>query len=349
MYAVDTSWNISDPNVFVVKIVDQSCLSNIVGLNDLAFLNNLIDMGVDTDGDDLISYKEAEAVKTLNLGGKLEWEDGRFWGGGDILSLKGIEAFVYLTSLECRGHKLTKLDVSKNPKLRILRCEYNQLESLDFTKHYSLSYLDCSNNELTSLNLSYTTSLNTLLCDHNQITSLDVSTTPLQEIHCDNNPLISLNVSKCRSLARLYCDNCKLTSLDVSKNEYLERLHISNIPDLYQVCVWEMPFPPENVHVNTSGSPNVYYTSDCTSGLNEHLPEKLNIYPNPTNNILTIETIQPSQHSIEITSLNGQLLYTITMEGPTHQIDLSSFEKGLYLITVRSRDYVRTEKIIKQE
>ncbi len=48
-----------------------------------------------------------------------------------------------------------------------------------------------------------------------------------------------------------------------------------------------------------------------------------------------------------ITSLNGQLLYSDKIEGPTHQIDLSSFQKGLYFITVRSRDYVWTEKIIK--
>jgi hypothetical protein len=74
----------------------------------------------------------------------------------------------------------------------------------------------------------------------------------------------------------------------------------------------------------------------------------LSLYPNPNNDLLTIETNQPGQYSIKISSLNGQLLYTDRMEGPTHQIDLSSFQKGLYLITVRSRDYLRTEKIIKQ-
>ncbi len=72
------------------------------------------------------------------------------------------------------------------------------------------------------------------------------------------------------------------------------------------------------------------------------------LFPNPTNNLLTVETSQPGQHFIEITSLNGQLLYIDRMEGPKHQIDLSSFKKGLYFITVRSRDYVMTEKIIKQ-
>jgi len=117
---------------------------------------------------------------------------------------------------------------------------------------------------------------------------------------------------------------------------------------LGQVCVWTMPFPPAGVIIETTGSPNLNFTTECTIGVEQYKQTGLSIYPNPTNDLLTIETSQPGQHFIEITSLNGQLLYTDRMEGPTHQIDLSSFEKGLYLITVRSRDFVRTEKIIKQ-
>lgn len=71
------------------------------------------------------------------------------------------------------------------------------------------------------------------------------------------------------------------------------------------------------------------------------------IYPNPANDILTIETDHKGYHSIKITSLNGQQLYSSQMEGTTHQIDLSSFEKGIYFITIRSKDLVITKKIIK--
>jgi len=73
----------------------------------------------------------------------------------------------------------------------------------------------------------------------------------------------------------------------------------------------------------------------------------VHLYPNPVTDLLTVETNCRGQHSMEIHSLNGQLLYSTRMEGPTHQIDLSSFQKGIYFITVRSRDQVRTEKIIK--
>jgi hypothetical protein len=75
--------------------------------------------------------------------------------------------------------------------------------------------------------------------------------------------------------------------------------------------------------------------------------QKCFIYPNPTSDFANIETDDLKTYTIEIHSLNGQLLQSTQMEGPTHQIDLSSFEKGLYFITVRSEDFVRTEKIIK--
>ena len=81
--------------------------------------------------------------------------------------------------------------------------------------------------------------------------------------------------------------------------------------------------------------------------LNPHFHENIWIYPNPTNSILTIESEQQGLHSIEITSLNGQLIYKGEMEGTTHQIDLSSFSKGVYFVTIWTKEFVRTEKIIK--
>jgi hypothetical protein len=91
-----------------------------------------------------------------------------------------------------------------------------------------------------------------------------------------------------------------------------------------------------------------YWSKLTTSIANKNFNLKYLVYPNPTQSILTIETDIIGQYSINITSLNGQLLYIDKVERPTHQIDLSLFEKGLYFITIRSRDYVWTKKIIKQ-
>jgi hypothetical protein len=125
-------------------------------------------------------------------------------------------------------------------------------------------------------------------------------------------------------------------------------IYLRDIPSPYcKVCVCEMPFSLEEHHVDTTGSPNVYFTTECTIGIEQSNAVKLSIYPNPTNNIFTIETEQPEQHTIDITSLNGQVLYSTRMKESPLQIDLSSLQKGIYFITVRSRDQVWTEKIIK--
>ncbi len=83
------------------------------------------------------------------------------------------------------------------------------------------------------------------------------------------------------------------------------------------------------------------------TGVEENINTGISIYPNPAHDLIIIETNKVGQYSIELNSINGQLIYSTKMEGPTHQIDLSSFQKGVYFITIRSRDFVKTEKIIK--
>ena len=74
---------------------------------------------------------------------------------------------------------------------------------------------------------------------------------------------------------------------------------------------------------------------------------KLTIHPNPASSSIKIETCISYLHNIEITSLNGKLIFSKEMAGSVCQIDLSSFRKGVYFITIRSKDFVITKKIIK--
>jgi hypothetical protein len=82
-------------------------------------------------------------------------------------------------------------------------------------------------------------------------------------------------------------------------------------------------------------------------GIDNTSTDQIRLYPNPANNLLVIETNKVGQYTIELNSINGQLIYSDKTEGPTCQIDLSSFQKGVYFITIRSTDFVKTEKIIK--
>jgi len=83
------------------------------------------------------------------------------------------------------------------------------------------------------------------------------------------------------------------------------------------------------------------------TGISQSNSTSIQLYPVPVEDRLIIKTSLDGIHHIEIASLNGQLIFSKEMEGTSHQIDLSSFQKGVYLITIRSEDFVTTRKIVK--
>jgi Leucine-rich repeat (LRR) protein len=72
-----------------------------------------------------------------------------------------------------------------------------------------------------------------------------------------------LDVSSNILLRWLDCGGNQLTSLDLSYNNQLEQLEIREMPSLYKVCVWKIPF---TAYVYNYHSPNVYFTMDCSGG-----------------------------------------------------------------------------------
>jgi len=74
---------------------------------------------------------------------------------------------------------------------------------------------------------------------------------------------------------------------------------------------------------------------------------QLIFYPNPFEDIFTLEVDQPFSSIVEVHTLNGQLIYCNKLIGKSQQIDFSYLDKGVYFITIRSENFVRTEKMIK--
>jgi hypothetical protein len=75
--------------------------------------------------------------------------------------------------------------------------------------------------------------------------------------------------------------------------------------------------------------------------------EQIRIYPNPVTDKLIIEKNSAGKYTISIFSLKGQLLSREEAAGVMHEVDLSSFTKGVYYITIFSNDFITTRKIVK--
>ncbi|MBN1132562.1 MAG: T9SS type A sorting domain-containing protein [Bacteroidales bacterium] len=283
---------------------------------------------------------------------------------GNELSSLDLSNNTLLTELSCRENNITSLDVLNNKALMYLDCSRNQIVNLDVSGNNSLIDLYCEMNYLKSLDLSNDTALNRLFCSNNQLSSLDLTNNAhLRYLFCGTNNLINLNLTKNQELLALHCDTNPLTTLDISNNIsmesfacykhiwcsigiYTSNLNISNMPALSKVCVWES-FTPESIIIDSANSPAVIFTVDCATGFENQYPGSISICPNPTSNFLTIETDLSGLHSIEIFHMNGQIIYGTSMENTSYQIDLSSFSTGIYIILIRSKDFVITEKVIK--
>lgn len=134
--------------------------------------------GFDTDEDQYLSTAEIAEVTEIRYGGLME-------------SLKGIEFFTELETLDIGNCPITELDLSKNTKLKYLQCYDCQLTgTLDLSKNTMLESLDCWNNQLEEINVSQCGELGWIRCYNNRLTSLDLSSSPkMYYIECYGNQI----------------------------------------------------------------------------------------------------------------------------------------------------------------
>lgn len=200
---------------------DQSLPSGQPGINDPSslfdplFAKELERRGY-IESSDNISLEAVARITELDVSGEY---DNR----GELKSLRGIEYFVNLESLDCDYNQLTELDVTSNMALTELSCSFNQLTELDVTNNAALTELSCGSNQLTELDVTNNTALTRLYCSVNQLTELDVTNnTALTELSCWRNQLTELDVTGNTALTELSCWNNQLTEMDISNNQNLE-------------------------------------------------------------------------------------------------------------------------------
>ena len=69
-------------------------------------------------------------------------------------------------------------------------------------------------------------------------------------------------------------------------------------------------------------------------------------YPNPSNGIFIIELGQVAKYNVSVSNVLGQIVFSTTINGMNTNIDLSSFDKGIYTIELKNEKEVYTEKVI---
>ncbi|MCF8424669.1 MAG: T9SS type A sorting domain-containing protein [Bacteroidia bacterium] len=103
-------------------------------------------------------------------------------------------------------------------------------------------------------------------------------------------------------------------------------------------------FQDNQININSTNK-----VCDFTTGIfeNTHHFNSISIYPNPTISILNIidKQNQFQNATIQIKNYLGQVIFTTPF---TSQINLQNLSAGMYFLTVKDKDYLKTVKIIKE-
>jgi len=337
-------------NYYFIPLLFLCAMSQaqIVTIPDANFKNALVNtLCVDTDGDGSvdsdadtnddgeIQESEAETVLWLSVFNQ------------NISSLEGIQSFTNLEYLACFDNTMKSLDTSQNQNLKNLLCFSNQLTSLSMAPSIELLY--CYNNLFSSLDLTQYTNLFALDCSTNQLANLDLSQNiNLQGVDCGDNLLGSLDITQNSLLVEFACYANELTSLNIKNgnNHNMVTMLAVNNPNLtcIQVDNENATYPVCDIATLSGWCKDnwVQYSEDCSLGSEDFNQLSFTLYPNPTQDVLNIES-QEAIDWVRIYSINGSLI----KETSNPSISVSELPMGLYFAQINTGAHSITKKFIK--
>jgi len=118
-------------------------------------------------------------------------------------------------------------------------------------------------------------------------------------------------------------DNVGEVSYKVSKPDFIQATGFFNIKDTDSIAVQLLP-----------------------TSVNNSLDNGINIYPNPANTLLNITTAIGSD--VHILNTLGEIICTYKQLTQTHDINISDYKDGIYIIQIKSHNTNESFKIVKK-
>jgi hypothetical protein len=94
----------------------------------------------------------------------------------------------------------------------------------------------------------------------------------------------------------------------------------------------------------------LHYDSTGTVGIdNLSSTDQINLYPNPANDFVFVESNDLKLNNIRIFNIKGNLVRQIDLISSNEKIDISNLAKGQYVLTFETNDNIITKKVFKVE
>lgn len=85
-----------------------------------------------------------------------------------------------------------------------------------------------------------------------------------------------------------------------------------------------------------------------TTGINDIDLSGLKVYPNPAHNIINVESSSLHINCIQLVDCKGRILYRTQKVKSKHEINISDFKSGVYILRITTNESVYTKEIIKR-
>lgn len=281
-----------------------------------------------------------------------------------------------LNNLGCSSSQISKLDVSTNTSLQFLFCRSTKITGLDLSNNVKLNVLDCSDNSMVgNLDLSKNIELMRLVCDSIDATEINFGSNPqLYEVHLQGNKFaISTmpysvdwriwNYSPQQDLEIVLqnenqIDLSKEALVRGKKTEFIWKsgeatlvegtdyeeltpgvfVFLKEFKQVY--CeMWHELFP--NLTLKTTP-----VDVQPSSMPNEHINIGINLYPNPCIDGLLNILCEDSISNICVYDMTGKQIAAISgIHAMSYLLDLSSYQKGMYLVSIQTINKTLNQKV----
>ena len=211
----DTNWE----NIGSTTVFRDTNYCHYTAIPDTIFEAKLYDLGYDDVAvDGQVPTELIASVTSLNVNDL------------GIDELTGIEDFIDLKTLNCRGNDLTTIDLSQNTALTSVNLGANDFTAIDVSMLSALEKLYVQvNTELTSIAVGSNTFLEDLSTTSTNIASLDLSNNiNLEKLEAYNSALTAIDLSNNIELTTLRLDGTNITELDLSNNTKVTSLRVND-------------------------------------------------------------------------------------------------------------------------
>lgn len=117
---------------------------------------------------------------------------------------------------------------------------------------------------------------------------------------------------------------------------------------------WSSATPQARIMVKSVG--NIFYAVNSSNftivsptGISENNLNNITIYPNPATDVFNIDLGDETAENIVIMDVQGKVVYTeATITAQIHQVDVSGFANGMYILKVTTEKGTSVHKITKE-